>query len=789
MKSSILSFCLSLLCALTTLTHAQTTPTLRLVPTLESCSVYVQDTQIAPADLKVQYRMAHQADWQTGHALVNSDNDAVPRTSLFYLTPDTSYQVRVLDKQSKPIASGTFNTWSETKPIAKTITLTAADFANGGLHLTDSGTEQGWLRYVGDGQTVLDAGLTTDSAIHVDNAQYIILENIILKGGNRHGIHLDHSSNIIVRNCDISGYSRVGTQRLDLDGKYFDANNKAINWDSGICINLSGQLLIEHNFIHDPRATANSWFYSHPAGPNAIFLRTRGQVVIRYNDLIGSTQHRWNDVIEGYGNGHFDGGANCDSDIYGNYLAFGNDDGIELDGGQCNVRFWGNKIEGTLCGISTASNMRGPSFIFRNLVTNLGDERSAVGSSVKNGGGTTHTHGISHFYHNTFYTRGNGIKAVGYGKDDNRSMFYGISRNNLFALGSNGIDDPHAPAVNDFDYDLFATLQNTPGSYNIARPMEAHGIIAPANLRNPMAGDFRPMTSSAANHAGVLIPGFTQPSEKEHPTIGIYDTNDLPISPIRPLSVYFDQPQLMMTVLATDTQSSTQKVAIHTERLTHSIAYTIQKNTAFDWLTVTPANGTLLPGKEASVNVSVDRSRLQAGLTPGAWILKLVDGRSLPMTVYVKYAPFSFDMTVKADACEGADSFALDQPGDDAPIDGDEQGLWFRTVKGREPGDRSLTVMVNIPREGDYFIHVKVKCPEPGGLHDSAYLQVNDEPVAKVGIRPGNFWHWVTISQQTQAFHLKAGANRIRLLPREPIWIDAIHVGTMPIMAGESFTP
>jgi parallel beta-helix repeat protein len=787
MKFYPLMLFVSLLLVTVQAVDAQDKPTLRLVPTFECCSVYVEGTTLGPEALKLEYRSSNQTNWEQAHALVNSDNDAVPRTSLVDLSPDTAYQVRILDQHGKLIVTDTFTTWSSQQHIAKTITLTAAEVATSGLHITDSGTAQGWVRYVGDGKTVLDVDMKANAAIHVDYAQYIILENLILKGGQRHGIHLDNSSNIIIRNCDISGYGRVGTQRFDLDGKYYDENNKAINWDSGINIDLSKRIVIEYNFIHDPRSTANSWFYSHPSGPNAIFLRTLGQVVIRYNNLIGSNQHRWNDVIEGYGNGKFDGGANCDSDIYGNYLAFGNDDGIELDGGQCNVRFWGNKIEGTLCGISTAANVRGPSFIYRNLVVNLGDERASAGSAVKNGGGDTYTHGISHFYNNTFYTRGSGIRAVGYGKDDNRSMFFGVSRNNLLALSSNGINDPHAPKPCDYDYDLFATPQETAGRYDIGRPMEQHAIMAPAQLRAPLAGDMRPTATSPAVHAGVLIPGFsTGFSSGDRPTIGCFQVDGSATVPGRDLPIEADRQQLDMTVFDSEQNAHAPQVTIHTDRLKAPIGYRIQKNSAFDWLEVTPQTGTFKPGQTQVLTVKVNKTLLPShGLFPGVFIIKLDDARSLPITVYVKYAGPQFSFSRKAKDCEGADAFTP-EAGDEKPVDGDGQGLWFCGQASRVLGTRCLTLNVNVPQSGDYYLHVRVNCPKPGGHHDSAYLSINDEPARQVGVAPGDYWHWVGITGKSQTVSLVKGNNRIRLYPREAIWIDEIQVNTLPLLVGEN---
>jgi hypothetical protein len=780
MKRLFVLCLIAVLSFLSTELFAQTESPLQLVPTLESCSVYLKADDRQPEQLTLQFRKAPDTSWLTGHALCRSDNDLTLRTSLFYLQEQTAYQVRVLDQQKKVLAQGNFETWSVNPPVAKTIFLTVNDFEEGGLHLTKSGNASGWVRYVGDGQTVMDVANHAESAIHVDNASYIILENIVLKGGIKHGIHLDHASHIIVRNCDISGYGRVGTQRLDLDGKYYDEKNKAINWDSGINIDRAQRIIIEHNFIHDPRNRANSWYYSHPSGPNAIFLRTLGQIVIRYNDMIGSNEHRFNDVIEAYGNGHIDGGVNRDADIYGNYFAFSNDDGIELDGGQCNVRFWGNKIEGTLCGISTAANVHGPSYIFNNLVANLGDERGATGSAVKNGGGTTYTHGISYFYHNTFFTRGNGIMAVGYGKDDNRSMFYGISRNNLLAVSSKGVRDAHTPEQSDFDFDLFTTPNNKPGAYESARPIEQHGIIAAAQLRDPATGDYRPSTSSPANHAGTFITGFTSGDAAKTPTMGALTTDQNPNYPLRDLPIVVMPQQLVMTVLDSAKTKSQTQINIATDQLDKAITYRIQKNNVFDWLSVKPDHGQFMPKQSKALTVQVDPSKLNAyGLIPGSFVIKLADGRSMPVTIYVKYIAFEWAQSWQASDCDLTRTFTRDA-GEFKPRDDDGQGLWFCATENGKLDDRCLTINVDVPQDGAYYLAVEVKTPEPSGLHDSAFLSVDDQPAKKIGIMPGGDWHWAPIAGQGQSWQFTKGQHAIKLYPRESIWIKQIRLQTLP---------
>ena len=72
---------------------------LRLVPTYENCSVYVDGTTLS-SDMRLEYREVGSEEWLRGHALVDSKNNSTPRTSLFGLKEGGSYEVRVLDGKS-----------------------------------------------------------------------------------------------------------------------------------------------------------------------------------------------------------------------------------------------------------------------------------------------------------------------------------------------------------------------------------------------------------------------------------------------------------------------------------------------------------------------------------------------------------------------------------------------------------------------------------------------------------------------------------------------------------------
>lgn len=745
----------------------------RAVPTFECCSIYVKGMKIAPSALKVRYRKLGAPQWQNAHQLVNTDDYPVARGSLFNLQPGTDYEVEVAGGGGDIVGRVEFRTWSDDVTISKTVKISEANPTGGPFLIDRGGSAGGWVRYVGDGKSVIDGGTADIEALLIENCGYVILENLIIRGGMRHGIRLKNCNNIRIINCDIAGFGRVGTHRTDLDGKYYDKAGKAINYDAGIYVDLAQDVVIEKNYIHDPRNHANSWYYSHPAGPTAVYMRARGGIVLRYNDFVGSVQHRWNDVIEGHGNGKPDGGFNRDSDIYGNYLVIGNDDGIELDGGQCNVRFWGNKIENTLCGISTAANLRGPSYIFNNLVANLGDERGVAGSCVKNGGGTTYSKGRSYFYNNTFFSNGKGIAAVGYGRDNNRGEYLATSRNNILAVTSYGISNRNDLKGCDFDYDYFTTPYGTAGIYSLPAGFEKHGIKGKLPFVDALRGDFALQENSAAISGGVAVTGLSAATH-----MGCVRPGESALMPKRNGMIIPQVAQMVFSVTGKGDDVLSQNLNVAFAGFTGSKHCRILKNDAFDWLEVTPADAQIKSGDSVDLKVRVLEQHIKdGGLIPGAFIIKLDSGESFPVSVFVKARSRGLNMSFNAAECEGADQFKVIAGSDSKP-----QHVEFFADTPRVVGKKSLKIKVNAPASGRYDIAALIKCPEPAGNHDSVFLSVNGSKLKMTGIMAGNFWHWAPLGGKVE---LRKGENVIEIMPREDIYLSRIKIGAQAVLTGE----
>ena len=379
-------------------------------PTFVNCSV--EYGAAAPCEgLKIEYRAEGAESWQ---AVPERETQYYPvshgyRASIRDLKEDSPYRLR-LTAGGKTVAEAGFRTWKSVVPVARTVWLEAP--FDRPLVIDAKGSPDGWVRYTAKPGTVLDFSGMKKLPILIQGAEYVLLDDLTIRGNPyKHVIEVRDSSFVRLRNLDLSGWGRVGEQRFDRKGYIHDPdhdNGHAINYDAAIWIGGGAfGTVVERSYVHDPLGRAHSWFYSHPAGPEAVMMDSpRGSTVIRWNDFVGSDDHRWNDAVEGTGNFSDVGGFNRDADVYGNFMAFCNDDCIEMDGAQRNVRNFDNRYESALCGVSIQGCMVGPSYVYRNAFTRLGDEFGSCGQLVKTGGGDFGPEARAFLEDNLFLGRG-----------------------------------------------------------------------------------------------------------------------------------------------------------------------------------------------------------------------------------------------------------------------------------------------------------------------------------------------------------------------------------------------
>lgn len=629
-------------------------PQITLVPGFETISVYLPG-EGAGSSVQLYYRTSGTSTWKSAYTPVYDAATNQFRGSIVKLAEDTSYDVKADVYSGGTLlrtATGTVKTWTSNPVISQTISLSSI-YSGGALQINNRvGSDTGWIKIVNDTGLVIDGQKLATAAVTVTNSKYLILENFIVKGGILHGIMLDSTdSNIRIINADISGWGRevVGTTETGALGQPLDANGNEINHDAGIDIQDGYNIVVERSYIHDANGWANSWdgvtmgglTYndSHPQGPNAVFLRGKGGIVLRYNDFVGSDSHRYNDVVESYYNGDQNGGPYKDADIYGNFFGFGNDDTMEFDGGQMNVRFYNNRYEQTYCGLSIIPNLLGPSYVFNNLGTNMGDiRRSGGGAVVKGGGDSTLGLGWSFLFNNTFYTKTNGFATFAY--NSKRDM-NAVTRNNIIVLtrantsGIYNIRDDGQRAENSFDFDALGntTISNGYGRISAAAGNEAHVQWGIAALTAPAAGLYTLKTTVGTNEVNVIDKGtpinnFADNFAGAAPDIGAIEYGDSGLMPKRPIPLTSNK--YMVTV---PQGSNTATFTISPG--SYSGSYAIKKSASDDWYTVSPASGTFTAGNGITFTITVDRNKASFDQSSefSTLFVRLPNGLSVPVSV------------------------------------------------------------------------------------------------------------------------------------------------------------
>lgn len=506
----------------------------------------------------VEYAAAGSSVWKRAYAPVyitnatdKNGNPYTPgcyTTSITGLAENTAYQVRaILSKgETERYNDELILTWNSNPEIAQEVTLADLGYTdNGALTLDGStNTSDGWLKISGG---TINGGKQAEAALSIVGAKNIILENVTITGGKNHGVWIDaDSSQIRLVNCDISGWGRTGTltditSATDTTTRvsYVDDEGNSINYDAGIKV-WGSQVTVERCYIHAPNGDSTpwagtknglEWTSSHPRGMCGIFAKAVNSVV-RYNDIVGSEEHRFNDGIESYGNSKNYGGFAKDSDIYGNLIAFGQDDGTEMDGGAQNLRFYNNRITNFYSGISTATNVIGPSFVFNNVVHHLRDGTDYPNLAMKNGGEGS---GITNIFYNTFVAesgrRDYGIAPVG--------GYNAVSRNNIVVGGqavrgqvtTRAVDGFNA--YNSFDYDLLANWKTggNAGVVNmeVGADKEEHALFGMPTFKDFEKGCYGLTSNSLGLAAATAIDGFTGSN------MGAIDIGASGLIPIRPM--------------------------------------------------------------------------------------------------------------------------------------------------------------------------------------------------------------------------------------------------------------
>lgn len=465
----------------------------RAVSTFHSISVY-WTPPAAPTGgtVPMQYKRVVDGTWKDAHPMWYDARNNECRGSIVHLASNTEYDVR-FGMPSQPMDLGLRQkTWNETFPEDAAIETSGAGVLTAALKITAGGSATAYKVYRGHPSgTTIRMGETAIGCIEV-RASHVIIRDFNLEGG-KHAIWIGPGvHDVVIELNDISLWGQFQAS--------FGGIQRGQDRDSAVYFRMphDGQrnppdrtvqrIIIQRNKMYNPKYGANSWDGGHPAGPQAVTLwETGGNHVIRYNEIYSDfPARRFNDGLSGGENFSTHGFPGADSDVYQNIITDCWDDAIECEGGNCNVRVWGNYTDWGAASIGATSTQVGPLYVFRN-VYNRSRMREAISADINTSRGRfakmmtngSWGRGQVYLYHNTMLQlapipplqRPQGAE-IGISGGTGQPLTQTKSRNNILHVFTNT-----SPSIrteggtgNDMNYDLYnGALAGTTG-------MEANGI-------------------------------------------------------------------------------------------------------------------------------------------------------------------------------------------------------------------------------------------------------------------------------------------------------------------------
>ena len=512
------------------------------VSTFECAGVYWKTTESGTC--KIRYKEVKGSDWKQGFALIYDSRQGEYRGSIIKLVSNTEYDVELSTSSAKTQLK--FKTRNDEFPVGKTTLLPRGE-SDKTIVITESGTPDAYhLVTVPEGsRSVLNLKNVYDHGIEVD-ADYVIVRGVEIRNAKVHGVLIKpNRHDVVVDQCYITFWGRIGGP--------ISYGNFEGNMDSGIYADDgTWNLTIQRNLIEDPRGASNDWETGHPAGPQGIsIIQSLGGHVIRYNEIVSTEDHGYNDGIGGASNFSDVGNVNRDSDIYGNIIRNVWDNPIEVEGGNMNVRVWGNYLQLYYSAVATASTHYGPIYIYRNVFgeSRRGHRNNVGGPMVKTGDKRGFGGGRRLMFHNTALQPNGPVTVIG----DAPNV---MTRNNIFDVPGSLAPDSETDAVSDFDFDYYSG--NSPGIakelnrirfrtspagnrlYVSSYKLEFYprGTISSVtigkfpfqfgekmvNITDPVFQIRNPLIDS-----GVVIPGFNDDFKGSAPDIGAFEVGTPPL--------------------------------------------------------------------------------------------------------------------------------------------------------------------------------------------------------------------------------------------------------------------
>ena len=730
-----------------------------LRPTFNSCSVYYGSAK--RANIALEYKKSSEKVWKKAFApyfFTETDGKILMseyRGSIVKLEENTAYDVRFTDGKNV-LKTGKFTTWKSVVPIARTIYIDTENF-KAPYKISAKGRPDGWIRYTVKNGRKLEAN-SKNVVFEICDAAYVLLDDMTITNGkgSQSVITVRNSKAVRIRNCDISKWGRVGVAKYDSVkgvGMYYIADSKgnlrAVNYDGAIYINPgSKEVVVERCYIHDPYSRANSWFYSHPAGPQAVICSSPDHsTVLRYNDFIGSDLHRFNDAVEGPGNFNCNGGINRDADVYGNYMIFSNDDCIELDGGQQNVRCFWNHFESALCGVSIQGCMTSPVYLFENVFSGMGDEFGLTNASIKTGGGSHGPEATAFIFNNTFFGKGGGIGLM--------ATLRCVMKNNVFIGASQRIGNVDKCPSTTYDSNSVCELSSSavPGISKYE-----------TKLADAAQGNYTPLNSEPAVKINNFLP--------DGGDRGAFQSKAFRNLPYRPIPVFLDRERIENVTVENGVASpASVKITVTVGGKNFKSAYSIRKNDVFDWMEITPSQGELKSGDKFTLNVKFIPEKMKKMHNyRGAFSLRLANGFSRVVAVYAFtdfVQPFKLEKegrtAIYVDALSPKVTSVKGKKINKAAVLEDKLGIDGKTVAASTRNIYEYSI--DVPEDGRYFFMIHGYSPRRGRL----YVAVDKDPfqVSEQQSKPYMTWTMLTpgcsFGRRSRHYDLKKGTHTLRI--------------------------
>lgn len=608
------------------------------IPTFENAGLYIDTDLENMAACEFYYRKAGEEKWSKGYKPFFDKQINQFRGSIVNLTADTEYEFKAIvygeNKNVLTEKETKIRTWSETPPIGKHLKLSDVYDGEGTLYLVDvEGTDDAWIEIDCEGQTI-DAGLNNMEAVYIGHCKNIIFKNAVVKGGSEHGITVNAlSEKIRLINCDVSQWGPGDGVYSDSQYVYYN-NGEYYNYNGGIQIMFSSDVVVERCYVHDANMKTNQWYpkpgiNEHPCGSSGLFIGAIKGLVVRYCNIIGSDEHRFNDAIEGYGNNSYAfSSTGHNSDVYGNMLYCTDDDSIELDGCGMNVRFYKNRMEQSMVGISHCANTMGPSYIFNNLCRNMGEESGVHSLAMKVGGrfSTADPHvGYMFIFNNTFINR-IGIGNVGI---NGTSDYHATSRNNIW-LSEEGQISYHNNTNDERDDNDYDMLSNSVATIKAGDGQHSLFSTIPV-FENADKGNYNLNQNSPGIDAGEVLDNFTTNYTGKSADMGAFETNgDLKFLPYRPC----DFSANVYSVELKDKEEF--EITVKIGEIQDAKSFRVVKNNDFDWIELSDGaqeSQPIVANSEYKFKVKVNIGNTDRSRRNGMVLFMLDNGYAIPITV------------------------------------------------------------------------------------------------------------------------------------------------------------